>query len=309
MATPALSARILIATDIVGDADLVSGILNTEFDGVFTTTDNDHAVEDFVHHKPDVLVLAFNTLEKSERCYLSMYRLCPEIHLQPHRTVILSSKEEVRRAYELCMKDIFDDYILFWPMTYDAPRLNLAVHNALRELAALKAVGHTVAEFAVHARPLSEMEQMLDLQPVDASGHSDTKSVAEQVGLVRPNILVVDDDDFQHKLIGKLLEQKDFHLVFASSGREALRITRKAPPDLILMDVMMPDMDGLETMRNLKAEPKFAKIPVIMITGKSDGQVVSNSMKVGAADFVVKPFNKATLIAKVNHALGKAKVD
>lgn len=304
MATTALSARILIATDIIGDAALVRGILNEEFDGVFTSTDTDHASADFVQHHPDVLVLAFNTLEKSERCYLSMYRLCPEIHLHPHRTVILSSKDEVKRAYELCMKDIFDDYILFWPMTYDAPRLNMSVHNALRELAALKAVGNRVAELAVHSRPLAEMEQMLEKQSVAEAGHNDAVSIAEQVRLSRPNILVVDDDDFQHKLIRKLLEKKDYHLIFASNGNEALNMMRKAQPDLILMDVMMPDMDGLETMRIIKSEPKLAKVPVIMITGKSDGQVVGDSMKVGATDFVVKPFDKATLIAKVNRALG-----
>jgi CheY-like chemotaxis protein len=252
-------------------------------------------------------VLAFNTLEKSERCYLSMYRLCPEIHLQPHRTVILSSKDEVKRAYELCMKDVFDDYILFWPMTYDAPRLNMSVHNALRELAAFKAVGHRVAEFAVHSRPLAEMEQMLDQQSVAEVDRNDTASIAEQVGLTRPNILVVDDDDFQHKLIGKLLEKKNYHLVFASSGAEALNMMRKAQPDLILMDIMMPDMDGMETMRTLKAIPNLAKIPVIMITGKSEGKVVSDSLKAGAADFVVKPFDQATLIAKMDHALAITK--
>ncbi len=309
METPTLPAKILIATDIIGDAALVRGILHEEFDGVFTSTDTDHAAADFVHHQPDVLVLAFDTLEKSERCYLSMYRSCPEIHLQPHRTVILSSKDEVKRAYELCMKDIFDDYILFWPMTYDAPRLNMSVHNALRELAALKSVGHRVTELTVHSRPLAEMEQMLDQQNVAEAGQNDTASIAEEVGLTRPTILVVDDDVFQHKLIGKLLEKNNYHLIFASSGSEALNMMHKTQPDLILMDVMMPDMDGLETMRKLKAEPKFAKIPVIMITGKSEGQVVSDSLKAGAANFVVKPFDQATLIAKINHALGKTRVE
>lgn len=305
MVTSAISARILIATDIIGDAALVRGILHEEFDGIFTSTDTDHAAADFVQHRPDVLVLAFNTLEKSERCYLGMYRSCPEIHLQPHRTVILSSKDEVKRAYELCMKDIFDDYILFWPMTYDAPRLNMSVHNALRELAALKAVGHKVAEFAVHSRPLADMEQMLDSQRAVEVDRGELAGIAEQGGSIRPSILVVDDDDFQHELIGKMLEKENYRLTFVSNGGEALDMTRKALPDLILMDVMMPDMNGLETMRNLKAEPEFAKIPVIMITGKSDGQVVSESMKVGAADFMVKPFDKATLLAKVNLALGK----
>jgi DNA-binding response OmpR family regulator len=66
-------------------------------------------------------------------------------------------------------------------------------------------------------------------------------------------------------------------------------------------------MDGLETMRNLRAKPTFAMIPVIMITGKSDGQVVSDSLKAGASNFVVKPFDRDTLIAKIDHALDIAK--
>jgi CheY-like chemotaxis protein len=151
------------------------------------------------------------------------------------------------------------------------------------------------------------MEQMLDQQSVAEVDRNDTASIAEQVGLTRPNILVVDDDDFQHKLIGKLLEKKNYHLVFASSGAEALNMMRKAQPDLILMDIMMPDMDGMETMRTLKAIPNLAKIPVIMITGKSEGKVVSDSLKAGAADFVVKPFDQATLIAKMDHALAITK--
>lgn len=69
------------------------------------------------------------------------------------------------------------------------------------------------------------------------------------------------------------------------------------------MDVMMPDMDGIETTQHLKAVPQFAKIPVIMITGKSEGQTVKDSLKAGAADFVVKPFDPAPLIAKIDHAL------
>ena len=96
----------------------------------------------------------------------------------------------------------------------------------------------------------------------------------------------------------------NYHLIFASSGFEALKIMRKTQPDLVLIDVMMPDMDGIETTQHLKAAPQFAKIPVIMITGKSKGQVVIDSRKAGAIDFVVKPFDPATLIAKIDRALG-----
>ncbi|TAJ79103.1 MAG: response regulator, partial [Gallionellaceae bacterium] len=64
--------------------------------------------------------------------------------------------------------------------------------------------------------------------------------------------------------------------------------------------------DGIETTRHIKSVPQFAKIPVIMITGKSEGQVVIDSLKAGAMDFVVKPFDRAALIAKIDRALGLA---
>src|SRR4029077_14389979 len=127
---------ILVASDIFGDAELVKKLLASEFEHVFLSTDPDQAVEDFESHVPDVLVLAFNSLEKSESYYLGLHRLSSKIH-EPHRTVILCSKEEVTRAYQACRKDYFNDYILFWPMTNDAKRLLMSVHHALRILKAI----------------------------------------------------------------------------------------------------------------------------------------------------------------------------
>ncbi len=180
-------AKILIATDVVTDAALVKDVLNEEFNNIFMTTDSDKAAGDFVRHQPDVLVLAFNELEKSERYYLALYRLCPEVSRHPHRTVILCNKDEMRRAYKLCMKDVFDDYILFWPMTFDSPRLNMSVHYALRELAARKQDGPSAAEFAAEVRRLAELEKMLDQQMVQGGRYievagSAMKQAEQEVG-------------------------------------------------------------------------------------------------------------------------------
>jgi len=84
---------------------------------------------------------------------------------------------------------------------------------------------------------------------------------------------------------------------------EALNVLRKIRPDLILMDIVMSDLDGIETTRRLKAMPQFANVPVIMMTGKSEGGSVRDSIKAGAKNFVVKPFDRATLLAKVSGAL------
>jgi CheY-like chemotaxis protein len=388
MDTPApAAATILIATDSVTDAALVQKLLQPEFDHIFMSTDPDKLPGDFVRHRPSVLVLAFNSLEKSERYYLGLYRLCKVVHQYPHRTVILCNKDEVMRAYVLCKKDCFDDYIPFWPMTYDVWRLAVSIHHELRELAALKADGPSAAEFATQARQLAELEKILSQQVAQGGQHIEVSSRAmeqaeQEIGAaldgfsqrlisgslpgsgavnnvneiknevdrfkreeiqrhfrtaaesaqplkqwahefkqecepllesaralnamaerIRPIVLVVDDDEIQRKILGKLLESENYHLVFATDGVDALNILRKMRPDIILMDVMMSDMDGIETTRYLKATPQLARVPVIMITGKSEGQVVNDSLEAGAADFVVTPFDHATLIAKIACAL------
>jgi CheY-like chemotaxis protein len=388
MSAPAhATSTILVASDNTGDAALVKQILDGEFGKVFTSTNPDKAVEDFDRQRPDVLVLAFNALEKSERHYLGLFRLSGTVHLQPHRTVILCNKHEGRRAYELCRDGLFDDYILFWPMTNDALRLPMSVHLALRELTVLRDGGPTPADFAAQARRLAELETLLNqqmaqgAQHIEEAGHAveqaergigaaldgfsrrltqgelpDVVEVRNAEGLareiarlkegevrqrlhavaesvqpltqwadefqqacaphlesvrslnamaerVRPTVLVVDDDEFQHKIVSKILEDENYHLVFAAGGVEALSVLRKTRPDLILMDVMMPDMDGLEVMRQMKTVPRLADIPVIMITGKSEKNIVTESLKAGATGFVVKPFARDTLLGKVAKVL------
>ena len=388
MTTPAPSAAtILIATDSSSDAVLVKHILGTEFGKVFTSTDPDKTVDDFDRQRPDVLVLAFNTLEKSEHCYLKIFRISAAVHRHPHRTVILCHNDELPRAYALCRDRLFDDYILFWPMVHDAQRLPMSVHLALRELAVLQAGGPTPADFAAQARRLSVLEALLDqqmaqgVQQIEKAGHAvaqaergigaaldefsrrltqgelpevvevrnanglareiarlkegevqrhlhavaesvqpltqwanefqqtcaphleSVRSVAAMAERVRPTVLVVDDDEFQHKIVSRMLEGGNYHLVFAAGGVEALSIMRKTRPDLILIDVMMPDMGGLELMRQMKAEPRLAGIPVIMITGKSDKNIVTESLKAGATDFLVKPVARDTLLGKVAKVL------
>ena len=119
----------------------------------------------------------------------------------------------------------------------------------------------------------------------------------------RPLVLVVDDDEFQHKLIQRLLASFGVELMFALSSQDALTCIHRRRPELIFMDIGLPDLSGIETTRRLKAMKPFASIPVIMITGHSKKDVVVGSLKAGACDFVVKPFDKAVLLKKVSTLL------
>lgn len=133
-----IASTIMVATDDQTDATILHNQLKLEFEQIHLALDAEQRVTLFDAHLPDVLVLAFKTLDKSEQFYLELYRQSEKIHLQPHRTVVLCSKHDVLDAYELCRRAVFDDYIMFWPMTHDAPRLRMSVHNALREQQALK---------------------------------------------------------------------------------------------------------------------------------------------------------------------------
>jgi DNA-binding response OmpR family regulator len=115
---------------------------------------------------------------------------------------------------------------------------------------------------------------------------------------------MVDDDEFQHRLLTQMLQPLKVDLLFADSGAGALGALRRRRPDLIFMDYQLPDLSGLEVARRLKASESFSGIPVVMITGRSERDIVVDAMKVGAADFIVKPFDGTKVVAKVRKLLG-----
>jgi CheY-like chemotaxis protein len=126
---------------------------------------------------------------------------------------------------------------------------------------------------------------------------------------LQPAVLVVDDDNFQQTIVAKILEPLNYRVLYAESGVAALELLRNVRPDLVLMDLMMPNVNGIETTRRLKAMPAFANLPVMMMTGKSEGDIVIESLQAGVIDFVVKPVDRDTLISKVAQILRTTKMN
>lgn len=112
-------------------------------------------------------------------------------------------------------------------------------------------------------------------------------------------VLVVDDLLPNIKLLQAKLESEYYEVTTAISGKEALDSARKASPDIILLDVMMPDMDGFETCRLLKKDPKTSDIPVVMVTALSDVEDRVEGLNAGADDFLTKPINDLALFARI----------
>jgi CheY-like chemotaxis protein/MinD-like ATPase involved in chromosome partitioning or flagellar assembly len=118
-------------------------------------------------------------------------------------------------------------------------------------------------------------------------------------------ILVVDDDVDTLRLVGLMLQRQGYHIIAASSGRQALSMARSDDPDLIILDVMMPDMDGYEVTRRLRADQATAAIPIIMFTAKSQIDDKVTGFEVGADDYLTKPTQPRELFAHVRAVLAR----
>jgi CheY-like chemotaxis protein len=299
---------------------------------------------------------------------------------------VLCTRNELREAYALCRARSFDDYVLFWPMNHDAPRLLMAVHQALlfieiAEAAAVSTDGST-PEGRSSAQPQEALEALLrdgdegmaragrSVEAADAElrkafglagetwlgtgdpsgerGQQPSRArlerlykeliappmreasgsiadarralVAGRMALsprrgpsqrphhltsrVRPSVLVVDDDETQCKLISQALSAVHILVRCSLSGEEALQALRESRPDVILMDIDLPDTNGIELTRVIRTVPGFAQVPIVMITGHSDKDAVMGSLGAGAAGFLVKPLTRQKLYGQINAVLG-----
>ena len=116
-------------------------------------------------------------------------------------------------------------------------------------------------------------------------------------------ILIVDDVMSNVLLLKVLLTNEKFAIATASNGRQALEQVEKGNPDLVLLDVMMPDMSGFEVAQHLKSNPNTADIPIIFLTALNSTADIVKGFQVGANDFISKPFNKEELIIRVTHQI------
>jgi CheY-like chemotaxis protein len=372
-------ATIMLAGDDASDGALIARLLGDEFGEVMVRTDGDGGVADFDQCRPSVLLLAFHQLQRAEEHYLRLLRLSQTIHDHPHQTIVLCDRQEVQQAYRLCRREIIDDYVVFWPVGNDAPRLSLAVYHALRvlqlrdersaeqltgparvlgELAPVleqqlhrgsgfvDGAGHAVGKAEqdlraaidtllqglkptgggdadeLSSRVRSQLEQLRDervrqhlqsiddaVQPLRAWAKDLEESCAPHLQAaahaaalsqrLRPTIMVIDDDPTMRRTVGTILDGEGYQIAYCASAIEGLRALRRLRPDLILLDVSMPGMDGLTVLKVLKSSATNKSIPVVMFTGRREQGIVLRCLQAGAADFVVKPFERARLVERV----------
>jgi DNA-binding response OmpR family regulator len=118
-----------------------------------------------------------------------------------------------------------------------------------------------------------------------------------------PQIMVVDDDPEVLSILVRHLRREGFAALEASSGAECLRLAKQDPPDVIVLDLMMPDMDGFAVRRALKADAETAEIPVIMLTARDDVDTRAQGIELGVSDFVAKPVVRRELVERIHAQL------
>jgi diguanylate cyclase (GGDEF)-like protein len=118
-------------------------------------------------------------------------------------------------------------------------------------------------------------------------------------GKIHDRILIVDDSPQNIKVLGTILKDEGYQINVAQNGKQALEIVEKVSPELILLDIMMPVLNGYETCRKLKENPEIRDIPIIFLSAKIEPEDVVTGFEIGGADYITKPFNASILLARV----------
>jgi PleD family two-component response regulator len=146
------------------------------------------------------------------------------------------------------------------------------------------------------------MEQVAAEAPVEEIAEAPAEKAVEALG-THLRILAVDDDPFIRKMLQKVLTEAQYDVVLATDGEEALEKVYRERPDLIISDVVMPNMDGLSLVKKLKSQLQTSIIPVILLTSKDEVESEVEGLEAGADDYIPKPIVANLLLARINRVL------
>jgi len=121
--------------------------------------------------------------------------------------------------------------------------------------------------------------------------------------MARETILVVEDDENIQQLVGYNLAKAGFHVLYADNGEQALSVIKREKPELIVLDLMLPGLNGFEVCKLVRKDPKNRNLPIVMLTAKSEENDMAAGLDLGADDYITKPFSPKILISRIKAAL------
>lgn len=137
------------------------------------------------------------------------------------------------------------------------------------------------------------------------TAHADWTRGGGVSGASRPLVLVVEDDENDWEIYGKILWYNGFDVAYAADGEEGLRLARKQPPDLVLVDMMLPGMNGLELCRRVREDLALDQVPIVMLTGRSVRESGAEAYAAGCTEFLEKPHSPVELLHRVEDLVGR----
>ena len=193
---------------------------------------------------------------------------------------------------------------------------NLGAKTLAQNAAALETIGrqnHLEGASEIILAMKKELPQVIEALKNEISNAStpaiiEKQNTEPQEKLSGKKILLIDDDPGFRFITSSALRAEKFLVEEVTSGSDGIKQTKQQLPDLILLDAMMPDLDGFETCRLLKQEPELTDLPIIMVTGKDDVDSINKAFAAGATDFITKPINYAILIQRINFGLRTSQV-
>lgn len=374
-------------SDIINETRALIKDINGKLTAI---SDPDLIVTTFDEIEPQVLLLVCMEIEKAERYYLDLYRNSQKIQTTMHSTLLVCKAKDVEIAYQLCLRKLFDDYVVIRPLL-DPFRLTISIRNLLAEQKTLKqsnelhqhmagirssalakdqVIQETLARGVNVSSQLSQSEKQLSQNiqkeihelaiQMASQAYGDAVQVLDQTALIEklyqfgqenlngeisaafkkpratldqslkdsrtnydtqfeankdlnkwldsilPRILLIDDDLILTKVYTRMLSNEGYEVLSCANAMEGLRTAIRFTPTLILLDYEMPEMSGIDFITRAKASPHLCKTPIIMLTGHSERTIVQQTIKAGAADFLIKSNPKDVILKKLRSHIGLA---
>ncbi len=229
-------------------------------------------------------------------------RLAEQIHqgrtfTESARTLAASAESAVSGALTRFTKNVVDSVIGDASLVQDRERASREVRR-IGDAAIAPAMEHLLES----QKPIRRWVETItdELQgPLDSA-----RQLAQSASRLRQQVLLVDDDEFVRSIVARMLRQANLEVHAVSTLESARQLLKASRPDVVLLDYLLPDGTGVDLLKELRQSTPLNKVPVVMLTGKSDRQVILDCLSHGANDFVVKPVQKNALISKVRSYVG-----
>ena len=369
--------RVLLVADNKADAQDISDILEVIGIEIIIALDNESTVQSFDKHQPQLLICAREHIRDNENLYLDLYCNSEHIHTSYHQTIVLCKLADSKKAYDLCRRGIFTDYVVDKPR-HDIFRLRLSIeimldnfarnqeqHKLGREFRGAgneaKSLANSVNNIRVERQQLSdnsavkmqslneqvlretqsvlsslytgiegsalkrsfadkiqgilnsvgnEMTQEINilnkaLDDVSANYIDTLDQLIDAVKDIPATILIIDDNEAFAETIGEILSEDGYRTLCSNDAKQGINLAIKQLPDLILLDISMPGMDGLQATLILKNNPHIKDIPIIILSAKNDRDVVMKLKAAGAKGFISKPTKAQVILDKIAKTLYK----